>query len=111
MTAGASNADIMERDGHRCARCGEQAATCHHRIHGNRADRRPSVLLAVCGDGTTGCHGWIEAHPRDSRTMGWTVSKHGRDPARVPVWMENGVLGRGWYLLADDLTIRLVEAA
>ena len=107
----ASNAQIFERDGGKCCRCGRAAESVHHRVHGKREDRRPSNLLSACGSGTTKCHGWFEAHPRDSRTMGWTASRHSRDNTKTPVWMEAGTLGRGWYLLNDQGGLTLVEAA
>jgi hypothetical protein len=100
---GADVNPVHERDGGRCAVHGDQAQTVHHRVHGDRADMRSSGLLSVCGDGTTGGHGWIEAHPQAARERGWTVSRHHLAPlTEIPVWMEAGPYGRGWYLLDDD---------
>lgn len=107
-----------ERDGGWCVaqvpgtcRASRQAETVHHRVHGNRSDMRPQVLLSVCGDGTQGCHGWIERHPRVAADRGWTVRRAGHglpvdyaagaDPATVPVWYANGPLGQGWYYLDE----------
>jgi len=56
----------------------------------------PSNLLTLCGSGTTGCHGWVEAHPTDARARGLAVASWDV-PALTPVqtW-------RGWVLLDDD---------
>ena len=96
---------IFERDRLCVVHGGHAPTEEHHRVHGNRADNRASNKLGVCRT----AHGWIEAHPRDARTMGWTVSRHGQDTTKVPVWMEAGQLGRGFYLLGDDYTLNLVE--
>lgn len=39
---------------------------------------KDSVAYAVngvplCGSGTTGCHGWCEAHPVDAELLGWRL--------------------------------------
>lgn len=44
----------------------------------------PANLLLVCGTGTTGCHGEIEANRTAAYAAGWLV-KHPQDPAAVPV--------------------------
>lgn len=45
-----------------CACCGEPAATAHHVYpRGQGGDDVSANLIAVCGDGTTGCHGDLEA--------------------------------------------------
>lgn len=101
---------IHDRDGGRCVRDGAVLSpqpgsySEHHRILGNRADNRPSNKLSLCGSGTTGCHGWVHAHPREAREKGWIVTRHGpRDATRtVPVWYSQPGLRTGWYLLGDD---------
>lgn len=46
----------------------------------------PANLLLLCGSGTTGCHGWIEAHRGDSLDLGWLVSRNSKTlPEDVPV--------------------------
>lgn len=111
---------IHQRDGGRCVVHGDRAETVHHRNH-DHSDDRPSNRISVCGSGTTGGHGFIEAHPEAAGLTpdggpGWTVSHHhGRvrltalglrsvpvDTTQVPVWMAAGPLGRGFYLLDDD---------
>ncbi len=62
----------------------------HHRqARGMGGSSRPEVnspanVLLVCGTGTTGCHGFIEAHRTAAELEGWLV-RHGLDPATVPV--------------------------
>jgi hypothetical protein len=73
---------------------------------------RASNLLAVCGDGTTGCHGWMEAHRREAREVwGWevTTAKPESTTTRA-VYVKAGILGEGWYRLDDEFGITLVEA-
>jgi len=104
---GASNAQVFERDGYKCVVHGDRATEVHHRVHGNRKDRRPSNLLSVC----RAAHDWIEHHFTAAEAKGWTVSRHGQDTELVKAWMEHGPLGRGEYLLDDYLGLNLVEAA
>jgi hypothetical protein len=100
------------RDGGRCCGCGGHAESVQHRIHGDRTDNRPSNLLSMCGGGTTGCHGWAESHRRLAREWGWEVSKYQRSLTTTKAaWMENGPLGRGWYLLDDGGGLKLAEAS
>jgi hypothetical protein len=79
--------------------CTRPAESTHHRVHGNRGDHRPAGRLSACGGGTTGHHGWIEAHPALAMQYGWTVTRYDTDPAGVPVWLAHPVWGLGWYLL------------
>jgi hypothetical protein len=107
---------IHQRDGGMCVMrvpgvCRGRAESTDHRIHGNRKDRRPSNLLSTCGDGTTGCHGWKEAHPAEAAARRWTVTRHGHvDTATVPVWMDHAVYGPGWYLLDNEYGLNPTEA-
>lgn len=97
---------ICERQGWQCARCSANThgvpRSVHHRKLRKQGgkDDAPNLLL-LCGSGTTGCHGWVHAHPRESRDRGWLVSAYA-DPVSVPVWLEHE---RGWYLLGDDCTV------
>jgi 5-methylcytosine-specific restriction endonuclease McrA len=50
-----------------CRLCGERAETAHHIVARNKGgDDVGENLMEVCGDGTRGCHGRIEA--RDPET-------------------------------------------
>lgn len=44
----------------------------------------PANLLLLCGTGTEGCHGFIEAHRTSAEAEGWLVRRP-QDPAAVPV--------------------------
>jgi hypothetical protein len=89
-----------------CARCGAATgrphplSTQHRQARGMGGTSRtavnlPSNLLTLCGSGTTGCHGWVEAHPAESRANGWSVPSW-ETPARIPV-----LTWRGWMQLDD----------
>jgi hypothetical protein len=86
---------VQFRFGNRCARCGGFGATIQHRKPrgmGGSSDpaiNYPSNLLWVCGDGTTGCHGYMESFRFEAYTMGWLVAD-GMDPAKVPVVLWDG---------------------
>jgi hypothetical protein len=112
------NEPIYARDGWRCAYqvpgvCRGRAESVDHRIHGDHSDQRPSNRISACGDGTTGCHGWKEAHPAAAGAKGWTVSRHGdRDTSQVPAHLDHPVYGPGWFRLGDDGGIdRLLPSA
>lgn len=90
-----------------CERCGKRLSegehvSVHHRTPrgmGGSHDEslnRPSNLLALCGSGTTGCHGWIEHNREEARENGWLVPR-GLSPIDVPV----KVIGK-WIYLNDE---------
>jgi hypothetical protein len=67
----------------------------HHRQGGSRraSTHRTGSLLLVCGDGSRGCHGWLEGRERRvARERGWIVDKAVEDPATVPVVLPSGRL-------------------
>ena len=94
---------VLERAFWRC----EVAITCggvelfgrlysvHHRrprgMGGSRQDdtSSPSNLLAVCGSGTTGCHGWIESNRAHAIDAGWLLLQTST-PAIEPVLYRDG---------------------
>lgn len=96
---------VLERDQWTCVRGGESIRghdySIHHRVArgmgGSRHAARPSALIVLCGSGTTGCHGWVEEHPAEARTLGYRVPP-GTDPELWPVRRADG---RTW-LLTDD---------
>lgn len=57
----------------------------------------PANLITLCGSGTTGCHGWVEAHPVHAKELGLSVSRNGPPPSEVPVLTLDG-----WVLLDND---------
>lgn len=98
---------IVTRDDARCKRCGRGVYPGSYSIHHRRArgmggSSDPATNSAangvvLCGSGTTGCHGWVEAHRDTSRQLGFLVYQ-GHDPATVPVC---DYLSR-WLLLDND---------
>lgn len=95
------NDKITTRDLQRCARCGViiwSGGSRHHRkFKSRRGGDEVSNGLLLCGSGTTGCHGWAHANPREARMGGFAVES-GEDPRLVPV--EHAVYGTVW--LDDD---------
>lgn len=72
---------VLERSGGVCEvrlpGCLGRARNTHHvlpRSAGGTDD--PENLLALCGSGTTGCHGWLHAHPEEARKMGILRSRY-----------------------------------
>jgi hypothetical protein len=83
---------------------GSNMISRHHRLpRGMGGTTDPAVntlsrLLIVCGDGTKGCHGWIENLERGAAyELGYLV-RRGQAPADVPV-----VLASGRRVMLDDL--------
>jgi hypothetical protein len=76
--------------------------TTHHRRKRRYSDTRwvASNLLAVCGSGTTGCHGYIEARPQWSQEQGYWLLE-GEDPRKVSVHMR-WADARSWWCLDDE---------
>ncbi|UVK58627.1 HNH endonuclease [Microbacterium phage CrazyRich] len=91
---------VLLRDAGRCVWCGRpwgDLLNLHHRLlrsHGT--DNSPANLIAVCGSGTTGCHGAIHAHPDKARQRGHIVPSWS-SPVTVPV-----LTWRGLLLLDDE---------
>lgn len=99
---------VLTRAGGCCERCGTGLGpvrgvdySLHHRLaRGMGGTRRaginrPSNLLAVCGHGTSGCHGWVESHRVEAYVAGWLV-RRGLDPVEHPV------IVRGQRVLLTD---------
>lgn len=98
-------ADLRERAGSCCERCGVVFANnAHHRKNRSQGGLDDlSNLMLLCGSGTTGCHGYVTEHPADSYNHGWSV-RSTADPSLVPV------LYRGcWVKLNDVGDLRPME--
>ena len=65
-----------------CERCARWSVlTLHHRMkRGQGGTWSPANCVMVCGDGTRGCHGWIEGHPDAAAEEGFHV-RPWEDPA------------------------------
>jgi hypothetical protein len=56
----------------------------HHRLPvGQGGKNTMENVVIACGDGTIGCHGYIEHHRAEAYDKGWLV-RMGLDPADVP---------------------------
>lgn len=99
---------VLLRDHNCCRRCGVHLSvrgySLHHR-QGRRGEdaNRLSNLVTLCGSGTTGCHGYVHAHPEKSYAKGWMVRRQGLDdPEEVPLI---DVAGRMFGLTDDGQVI------
>lgn len=107
-----TRAAVIVRDSGKCFRCGRQVAICdgeeykglpvihrvgqfsiHHRYpRGMGGSSNPEInstanLMVLCGTGTTGCHGWVEAHRGQAREDGLLL--HGIElPGTNPAFSE-----------------------
>lgn len=64
----------------------------------------PSGLLRSCGDGTTGCHGWVTDNPKDARELGGWVRKSTDDRYATAVLLSSHLWPgqRRWVVLDDE---------
>lgn len=70
----------------------------HHRFKPGRV-WLPSNVVKTCGDGTRGCHGWIEANPTDAHLRGLWLFAGEKPPATPLIMAWRGVMD--WYYLTD----------
>lgn len=91
---------VYERSGGVCEVCAvRRGESWSHRLpKGAGGPWTPSNGLHTCGDGTRGCHGWIESYRTRSYERGWAL-RRGADPLTVPAFTR---LHGGWVLLDDD---------
>ncbi len=116
---------IAARDMEGCVRCGkyciDQPASIHHRKRRSQCSKNErdgyANLVLLCGTGTTGCHGWVHAHPADAQAMGYLLHAW-EDPLARPVftfrqqWEQPDADG-GWRTCGDvdDLPADFGDAA
>ncbi len=94
---------IYNRDQGRCRRCGKRGESIHHRRKRRSANpHRPSNLVLLCGDGTRGCHGWIEANPKLAAESGWHIRMD--EPDESDEILLTDVRG-GTVVLLDDFNV------
>ena len=92
------------RDEARCVRCGRSLVGIPASLHHRRLRSHPfpglhetANLIWLDGSGTTGCHGWIHAHPAESYQLGYMV--HMSDnPSDIPMRRYDDK----WVLLDND---------
>ena len=93
---------VVMRGGFRCEICGGSlqgvdGMSIHHRKPrgmGGTTDIKinsAANLMAICGSGTTGCHGWLESHREVAYEKGWLVHRYD-DPAEIPVEVKQGAI-------------------
>jgi hypothetical protein len=105
---------VRERSGGLCELalpdlCLGRAAGVHHRIkRGQGGTWAPSNLLDACGSGTMGCHGWVEAHPKDANAIGLWL--HANDDSLLVPAMVRWAGQRSRWFLEDDGTLRWDDA-
>lgn len=113
MNEARGRAAVAERSQGRCEACGlNRSDGVHHRQPRSAGGTwSPANLLALCGSGTTGCHGRVEAHrdpisgePADTYALGLHV-RRGDDPRQAPARLAHPVYGAGWWWLDDDGTL------
>lgn len=100
---------VDDRDRYSCVRCGKPlnvtAGSRHHRQRRAVGLHRVENLVLLCGSGTTGCHGWVHAHPKDARAAGWIVRAVGvLAPEETPVQVVSGGIGSPliWVMLSQQ---------
>src|SRR6478736_2742702 len=78
----ASDAEIRQRDGDRCARDGStRDLHIHHRwMRSAGSDERACNRVTLCAS----CHRWVHLHPADAMEQEWLVSR-AADPAEARI--------------------------
>jgi len=84
---------VLVRDADSCARCGHGLSgvrgvdwSIHHRqLRSQGGNNSPANLVALCGHGTAGCHGFAHKHPKRARLEGGWILRSTDDPAAYPV--------------------------
>jgi hypothetical protein len=98
-----TDAQIRERDGDRCSKCGRTSGPLdvHHRwMRSAGSDDRACNRLTLC----RGDHDWVHRNPQAARLGGWLLSRYA-DPARIPV--SHTLWPAGPILLLDDGGIQI----
>lgn len=99
----ATRALLHDRSAGFCEVCGQRGGdNVHHRLPRGMGGTTRNIhtvewLLYVCGSGTTGCHGHIEANRTEAYTKGWLLRSHSR-PETSPVWL----YGHTFVILTPD---------
>jgi hypothetical protein len=92
----AARGRVDARSGGVCERCGaREAESFSHRIPAGQGGRFTAANgINTCGDGTTGCHGWIEANPTEARRHGWRLNSRQKPDKRPALIYHGGALVR-----------------
>lgn len=74
----------------------------HHRLKRSHGGGwAPSNIVHLCGDGTSGCHGWIETHPLWAHEQGLWLMAGDERPELAPAHLRWENL-RSWFVLTDE---------
>lgn len=96
---------VMERSQGRCEVCGQQGLGVHHRLKRSAGGTwSPSNLLRLCGGGTTGCHGRIEAEPKLALELALWLPRGGPDPDDTMVLCRPTMWTLAWWQPNSDGT-------
>lgn len=98
---------VLDRDDRCCQRCGigliGKRYSLQHRdprgAGGSRLLHTVANLVALCGTGTTECHGHVESYRDEAKALGWLVPD-GVTPEEWPVYR----FGREWAQPGDEWT-------
>jgi 5-methylcytosine-specific restriction endonuclease McrA len=96
---------VYERADGLCELCGKQGHTFHHRKkRGQGGPWSESNVVLLCGHGTAGDHGWVEANPVQAERMGFHV-RPWNNPAEHPI-----LLHRSKWVWLQDSTSQYSES-
>jgi len=95
---------VRTRSGGKCevARAGVCLGEAHSMHHRRKEGRlwNPANILHTCGDGTRGCHGWIESHPTLANEEGlWLFAGEKPETTSCHMRWENLM---SWFTLDDE---------
>lgn len=91
---------VKARAGGRCERCGTNYAyrwSIHHRKpRGMGGTKDPSIhsvsnLVYLCGSGTEGCHGWVEANRQKAKDLGLLLYRADVS-VEIPIALHYGIV-------------------
>lgn len=94
---------VWMRSGGACELCAAASADgMHHRVKRSHGGAWTAAnLIHLCGSGTTGCHGRVEANPDLARWAGlWLFT--GDNPYTTPALLAPFAWHLGWWYLKDD---------
>jgi hypothetical protein len=103
---------VLSRNGYKCEKCGSDflwGVSVHHRrprMMGGSSNPQLHLsanLIALCGSGTTGCHGWVESHRTESRELGYLIQKV-ESAELIPFRDDTGIW---WHIYNDGTKTRL----
>jgi len=63
----------------------------------NEELHKAANLIALCGSGTTGCHGWVESNREQARTFGFLIQRV-ESAEEVPFKDLNG----DWWIIDNN---------